>query len=100
MIFKRYHCRPVHFSILDARTLNVVPTPWVLSRVTTIRVESVNLLNIPNACCDAVACGGYRMLVPLSCLWLASVLVVLGLGGVCFDIWGLTGGFMMSLKGL
>ena len=88
MISERYHCRPVHFSILDARALNVVLTQWVLSRMTTIRAESMNLLNISNASCDAVACGGYRMLVPLSGLWLASVLVVRGVGGTCVLIFG------------
>ena len=59
--------------------LNAVLAMWVLSRMLTIRVESESLLNILKASVVmSLFVGGYRLIVPLSNVWLALVPVVLG----------------------
>ncbi len=59
--------------------LNAVLALWVLSRMLTIRVESGSLMNILKASVVmSLFVGGYRMVVPLSNVWLALVPVVLG----------------------
>jgi len=61
--------------------LNAVLAMWVLSRMLTIRVESGSLMNILKASVVmSLFVGGYRMLVPLSNVWLTLVPVVLGAG--------------------
>ena len=101
MISERYYHRPVYFSTLDARALNVVLAQWVLSRMITIKVESANLLNILKvSVVMSLSVGGYRMLVRLTSVWLALVPVMLGLECMLFWYWGLIGRFIMSLRGL
>ncbi|KCZ72164.1 membrane protein involved in the export of O-antigen and teichoic acid [Candidatus Methanoperedens nitroreducens] len=59
--------------------LNAVLAMWVLSRMITVSVESGSLLNILKAAVVmSLVVGGYRILVPLSNVWLALVPVVLG----------------------
>ena len=59
--------------------LNAVLAMWVLSRMLTIRVESGSLINIFKASVVmSLFVGGYRMVVPLSNVWLTLVPVVLG----------------------
>ena len=59
--------------------LNAVLALWVLSRILTIRVESGSLMNILKASfVMSLFVGGYRLIVPLSNVWLALVPVVLG----------------------
>jgi len=65
--------------------LNAVLAMWVLSKMLTIRVESDSLLNIIKASVVmGLFVGGYRMLIPLSNVWLALVPVVLG--GVIYGV--------------
>ena len=66
-------------STLVTMGLNAVLAMWVLSRMLTIRVESESLLNILKASVVmSLFVGGYRLIVPLSNVWLALVPVVLG----------------------
>ena len=59
--------------------LNAVLALWVLSKILTIRVESESLVNILKASVVmSLFVGGYRMIVPLSNVWLSLVPVVLG----------------------
>ena len=59
--------------------LNAVLALWVLSKMLAIRVESGSLMNILKASVVmSLFVGGYRMVVPLSNVWLALVPVVLG----------------------
>ena len=59
--------------------LNAVLALWVLSKMLTIRMEAGSLLNILKASVVmSLFVGGYRMLIPLSNVWLALVPVVLG----------------------
>ena len=59
--------------------LNAYLARRVLARMITIRVERSSLLNICKASIAmGVIVGGYRMLIPLSNVWLALVPVVLG----------------------
>jgi len=61
--------------------LHAVLAKRVLSKIITVRVESDSLLNILKASVVmSLFVGGYRMLVPLSSIWLALVAVVLGVG--------------------
>ena len=61
--------------------LNAVLARRALSRMITIRVEHISVWNILKASTVmALFVGGYRMLVPLSSVWLALVPVVLGAG--------------------
>ncbi len=58
---------------------NAVLALWVLSRIITIRVESDSLLNILKAAVAmSLFVGGYRVLVPISNVWMALIPVVLG----------------------
>ena len=58
---------------------NALLALWVLSKLITIRVESESLLNILKASVVmSLFVGGYRMLVPLSSVWITLVPVVLG----------------------
>ncbi|MFZ3385523.1 MAG: flippase [Candidatus Methanoperedens sp.] len=59
--------------------LNAVLAMGVLSKILTIRVESGSLMNILKASVGmSLFVGGYRMLMPLSSMWLALVPVVIG----------------------
>ena len=59
--------------------LNAVLAMWILSKILTIRVDSDSLLNIVKASVMmGLFVGGYRLLVPLSNVWLTLVPVVLG----------------------
>ena len=59
--------------------LNAALAMWVLSKMIKIRVESDSLLNIIKASVVmSMVVGGYRILVPMSNVWLALVPVVLG----------------------
>jgi O-antigen/teichoic acid export membrane protein len=54
-------------------------TVWVLSKMIKIQVEVDSLLNIIKASIImSIIVGGYRMLIPISNLWLALVPVLLG----------------------
>jgi len=58
---------------------NSILAMWVLSKMLTIKAESESLLNILKASAlMSLFVGGYRMLVPMSNVWLAVVPVVLG----------------------
>ncbi|WMW24305.1 flippase [Methanolobus sediminis] len=62
--------------------LNAVLAMWVLSKILTIRVESESLMNILKASfLMSLFVGGYRMIVPLSNIWLVLVPVIVG-GGI------------------
>jgi len=64
---------------LVTMVLNAVLAQRVLSQMITIRVERNSLWNIIKATLVmSLFVGGYRMLVPLSSVWLALVPVVLG----------------------
>ena len=59
--------------------LNAVLAMWVLSKMLTIRLEAGSLLNILKASVVmSLFVGVYRLVVPLSSVWLALVPVVLG----------------------
>jgi O-antigen/teichoic acid export membrane protein len=59
--------------------LNAVLALWILSKILTIRVESDSLMNILKASfLMSLFVSGYRILVPLSNVWLALVPVVVG----------------------
>lgn len=59
--------------------LNAILTMFVLSTILTIRVESKSLMNILKASVGmSLSVGIYRMLVPMSSVWLALVPVMLG----------------------
>jgi len=59
--------------------LNAVLAMWVLSKMLTLRVESGSLMNILKASIVmSLFVGCYRMVVPLSNVWLTLVPVVLG----------------------
>ena len=59
--------------------LNAVLAMGVLSKMLTIRVESESLMGILKASVGmSLFVGGYRMLMPLSSMWLALVPVVIG----------------------
>jgi len=64
---------------------NTILAMWVLSKIITIKVEYSSLLNILKAAVVmSLLVGGYRILVPMSNVWLALVPVVLG--GVVYSI--------------
>ena len=64
---------------LVTMSLNGVLAWRVLSRMITIRVELSSLLNILKATAVmAMFIGGYRLILPMSSVWLALVAVVLG----------------------
>lgn len=70
---------------LVTMSLNAVLARRVLARTITIRVERSSLLNIFKATVVMGAVvGGYRLIVPLSSVWLALVPVVLG--GVVYGV--------------
>ncbi len=70
---------------LVTMTLNAVLARRVLSRMITIRVERNSVWNILKASfVMSLFVGGYRMLVPLSNVWLVLIPVVLG--GVVYGI--------------
>ena len=70
---------------LVTMSLNAVLAMWVLSRMLTIRVESGSLVNILKASVVmGLFVGGYRLIVPLSSVWLALVPIVLG--GVVYGV--------------
>ena len=59
--------------------LNAVLALWVLSKILTIKVESDSLLNFLKASVVmGLFVGGYRLVVPLSNVWLTLIPVVLG----------------------
>ena len=65
--------------------LNAVLALWVLSKMLTIRLEAGSLLNILKASVVmSLFVGVYRMLIPLSNVWLALVPVVLG--GIIYGV--------------
>jgi len=65
--------------------LNAILARRVLARMITLRVERSSLLNILKATVVMGAVvGGYRLIVPLSSVWLALVPVVLG--GVVYGV--------------
>jgi O-antigen/teichoic acid export membrane protein len=81
--------------------LNAVLAMWVLSRILTIRAESRSLMNIIKASVVmSLIVSGYRMVVPLSNVWLALVPVVLG--GVIYGtlVLKLDGKIYRELKGI
>ena len=70
---------------LATMALNAILARRVLARIITIRVERSSLLNIFKASIAmGVVVGGYRLVVPLSSVWLALVPVVLG--GVVYGV--------------
>jgi len=70
---------------LATMSLNAILARRVLARMITLRVERSSLLNIFKATVVMGAVvGGYRLIVPLSSVWVALVPVVLG--GVVFGV--------------
>ena len=70
---------------LVTMSLNAILARRVLARMITLRVERSSLLNIFKATVVmGVVVGGYRLIVPLSSVWLALVPVVLG--GVVYGV--------------
>jgi len=70
---------------LVTMSLNAILARRVLARMITLRVERSSLLNIFKASIAmGVVVGGYRLVVPLSSVWLALVPVVLG--GVVYGV--------------
>lgn len=62
--------------------LNAILALWILSKTLTIRIESKSLINILKASfLMSLFISVYRMLVPLSDVWLALVPVIVG-GGI------------------
>ena len=70
---------------LVTMSLNAIMARRVLARMITIRVERSSLLNIFKATVVmGTVVGGYRLIVPLSSVWVALVPVVLG--GVVYGV--------------
>jgi O-antigen/teichoic acid export membrane protein len=70
---------------LFTMTLNVILAKRALSRLMTIRLERSSLLSIMTASVVMGALvGGYRMLVPLSDVWVT--LVAVAIGGVAYGV--------------
>ena len=90
---------------LVTMSLNAILARRVLARIITLRVERSSLLNICKASIAmGVVVGVYRLVVPLSSVWLAMVPVVLG--GVVYvvlifklnrNIYGELKGIMMQM---
>jgi CHASE2 domain-containing sensor protein len=60
-------------------TLNVVYARQELSKIIIVRIESGSLLNILKASAIMfMFVGGYRLLVPLSSVWVTLVPVIVG----------------------
>ena len=73
------------FATLVTMSLNAVMARRVLARMITIRVERRSLLNICKASISmGVVVGVYRLVVPLSSVWVALVPVVIG--GVVYGV--------------
>ena len=70
---------------LVTMSLNAILARRVLARMITLRVECSSLLNIfKSTVVMGAVVGGYRLIVPLSSVWLALVPVVVG--GVVYGV--------------